>query len=248
MPADKEGAKGQESLADEQGGSNPSDEGKIPQKKSPEQLAKEYKAEAERKAQEIEELRELNKVLVEEKKERLAELKDKSRLSAAEREEVDTLEQQIASIKADKRSTAWLKINRDESEKIAQETLARYDFQRATRLAEKLAKKEDMGIKDFEKAIVKHMRLVDPDGELSAVDRLEEAYESLKDEKARNEKLEKLEAEKSSGRFTETQPRNPKPVSRKELLESAIGERRSDEGLTALLKQVAEVHQERTTR
>jgi hypothetical protein len=246
MSDDNKSAIESDSLTDETV-ENPTDEGKIPHKKSTEQLLEEYRHESKRKTEELSELRKQVQELLADKEDRLAELQDKARLTAGEKEEIVYLEEEISTIKRDKRAKPWLKLNEEISSHTAKSEISKYDAQMTEFRLKKLAKQANQPVEKFEKEIVQYMRRVDPLAEMPGLMRLEEAYDLYSEESV---KLKELDSAKEKSRqFSDTGGfKAPRPQSAKEILDKAVGKERNDKDLSVLLKGLHDVQHEATSR
>lgn len=185
-----QGANGSDSPSGNTGG-NPSDEGKIPQNKSPEQYISELKAEnsrkseeARKKTEETETLRQENEQL---KQDRLRELQEKRAPSRSEQDEAAVLEAEIAQIQSDRRAKPWLQANERISKSTTDKALAEREMTIAVHRLKKLAAKEGITYDVLEKSIVQHLRNVDAGLPLDI--RVEEAYELHLKQKEIDKKL-----------------------------------------------------------
>lgn len=241
MSDEKQGVTDSES-PDEKASESHSELGKA-SSKSGERTVEQVQAENKRKAEEIAELKEQLKEIRETQEERLEELQSKSRLSAADKQEMETLEDQIASIKADARSKPWLKINEDISVKSANREVKALDMQYTEDYVAEIAEAEKIPYEKFEREIVKFMQRVDPGAEMTTLRRAKKAYKLYKEEMSYATKMAELKEKEKQ--FAEQGGARPsKPQSKSELLESA----KSPKGMEELLKAIHSGQAEATSR
>lgn len=222
MPNDKKSATLSESLTDDQEKEVPTDEGENRQgdqleKKSPEQLLKEYKIEAKRKGDEISALKAQLEELKDSKEERLEELEEKKHLSAEERKEMLSLEQQIEDIKRDQRSTAWIELNKREAKNLTRQEVDTLDLEYAIDMVEDLADKEGISVEKFEKELkpfLKHYAGERP------TRKVKKAYKELQKSRELEKRLADLEKKEKEFVPRETS-RTPTAQSAKEILAEA---------------------------
>lgn len=210
--------------------------------KSDERTMEQVLAENRHKADLIKELREELREYHESKEERLEELQSKARLTAAEKEEMQTLEEQVASIKGDPRSRPWLKLNEEVSAKAADARMRALDAEYTEDYVSEIAEAEKIPYEKFEKEIVKYMKRVDPGAEMTTLRRAKKAYKLYKEERAYSEKMAELKEKEKQ--FAETSTRAPRPQSKAEILESS----KTEKGLEQLLKGIHAVQDEATSR
>lgn len=185
MPPEKEVVKDEDSLPSED-----SEEGAAQRKGSgKERPAENWKRENERKSQEIAELREELEALKEAKEDRRDELLEKDKLSKKEEAELEDLEAQIAAIGSDKRSKAWIELNKREAAKLLKAERDKLDFEYALDQLEDLAEKEDTTPAKLEKKLEKFLRRYR--GE-RPTRKLKLAYKDYVADKALQAKLDKL--------------------------------------------------------
>lgn len=243
----EKGVKVSESPDDEKPESR-SEPGESASSKSGERSVEQVVAENKRKADEIKELREemtkLREAQLESREERLEQLQEKSRLTVAEKEEMATIEDQIASIKGDPRSKPWLRINEDTALRAASQKLAERDAVDTEDYVSELADQEKVPFEKFEREIVKYMRKVDPGAEMNTLRRAKKAYRLYKEEQTYSKRMDELKEKEKQ--FAETGgARTPRPQTKTELFESA---NKSEEGMRDLLKAVHASQDEATSR
>lgn len=240
------GVNGSESLPEKNSqGQIPSGEGKSPSGQENGGMSKEtYEQLLQKKDKALSELREKYESTLED---RHAELESKSRLSAAEKEEKASLEDQMAAIKTNPNATPWLKINEEQSAKIAESTFMKYDAGQAEDFVMEKAKAEGVEYEQFEKNIVRLMQLVDPLAEMYPSRRAKKAYDLFTKQQEAAKELEKMK--ENNKPFAERGGANqPKAQSKAEILESAIGSKRSEKAQVDLLKAIHMGQQEATSR
>jgi len=181
-----------------------------------------------------------------EKEERIEELESKKRLSASEQDELESLQDQVAAIKRDKRSKPWLEVNKEISKNVTKDGIDSLDLAYAEEFVEELAEKEGKDVDEFMPEIKKYMRRVDPEANMRLLTRAKKAYKMMKHEETLSKReKELLEKER---RFSEAGgSKQPKAPSRDELL-GWKNSKDPDLALTQLLKGVNAVQSEQTSR
>lgn len=244
--SNENGVKESESLPDEKLESQ-SELGEDASSKSNGRSIDQVVAENKRKAEEIKELRAKVEAMEEshltDKEERLAELQEKSRLSSSDRQEMETLEDQISAIKADPRSKPWVRLNQDISTKAAKALLDQREAEQTEDYVTELAEKEGVPFDKFEREMVRFMRRADPGAEMSTLRRAKKAYKLYQDEQSYSKREAALKEKEKQ--FAETGGAKPsKPQSRSEILQST----KTPEGMRDFLKSVADQQHEATSR
>ena len=155
-------------------------------------------------------------------------------LKPAEKEEMFSLEDKLASIKRDKNSLAWQKLTEEISTRVADEKSNALAVELAEDYIGDIADKEEIPIEKFEPTIVKYMQKVDPQATMNPYKRAKAAYKMYKEDQKYNERLKKLEEKEKM--FMDTSNSAPsRPQSKKEIIESALN---SDDGLTRVLRDI----------
>lgn len=197
-------------------------------------------AENQRKQRENETLRQQVQQLLSEKGDRLSELDDKERLTEAEKEERQTLSEQIESIKINPKSKPWMALTKETSADVASQAIFDYDKSVAERDAKKFASEFKMTEDEFDKIIVKFVRLTDP--KRMPTVRLEEAVELLRErlefEKEKKDAMEKSKTFADGGGHTPTEPN--KKLSKEEAINRGFS---NDTELAGMLGSVAKRQQ-----
>lgn len=178
---------------------------------------------------------------IEEKQDRIDELENKNRLTNREQDELDTLQDQIAAIRRDKRSKAWLEINKGISQEVSKAELDSLDLAYAEEFVEEMAEKEKVDIDTFYPKIKKFMRQVDPEASMRLLTRAKKAYKLMK----HNDDLsarEKAIAEKEKQFLEVGGSKQPRSQTREELLNWKESKDKN-ESLSSLLKGIAAVQE-----
>ena len=213
----------------------PSDEGNhrvIGDERKPENIMAENKRKGEQITQLQEELSALREEFTSEKEERLEHLQSKKELSQKDKNEMASLEEQIATIKRDPRSAPWSEWNKEISSKVAKGAVSAYDQQMTELYVQDLAEKEGVSFDKFEKDIVRHMQAVDPHAEQPTYVRAHNAYKRMQKEKELLKREKELEEKEK--KFMETPSRSlPVNQSKEQIMSEGLKDSRKMEMLLA---------------